>query len=106
MIPEPPAASLDLLRLDCVCDESFDPSYNFVSCMLYEVITCQHTADSSYADEQEGGDPGVGHVAPGIRIPLHPFFGNLGVAPPMGRLSSGPPTYNGGNMDNKWLVVV
>jgi len=42
---------------------------------------------------------------PGIRIPLRPFFGNLGVAPPIGRLSSGPPAYNGGNMDNKWLVA-
>lgn len=43
--------------------------------------------------------------APGVRIPIHPFFGNLGVAPPMGRLSNGPPAYNGGNMDNKWLVA-
>jgi len=42
---------------------------------------------------------------PGIRIPIHPFFGNLGVAPPIGRLSSGPPAYNGGNMDNKWLAA-
>jgi acetamidase/formamidase len=43
--------------------------------------------------------------APGISIPLHPFFGNFGVAPPTGRLDSGPPAYNGGNMDNKWLVA-
>lgn len=43
--------------------------------------------------------------APGIRIPLRPFFGNLGVAPATGRLSSGPPAYNGGNMDNRWLVA-
>jgi acetamidase/formamidase len=47
----------------------------------------------------------VAEFAPGIRIPVHPFFGNLGVAPPEGRLSSGPPAYNGGNMDNKWLVA-
>ena len=47
----------------------------------------------------------VAEFAPGIRIPVHPFFGVLGVAPPEGRLSSGPPAYNGGNMDNKWLVA-
>jgi len=29
----------------------------------------------------------------------------LGVAPPDGRLSSGPPSYNAGNLDNKWLVA-
>jgi len=51
----------------------------------------------------EGGQIAV--FAPGIRIPVHPFFGVLGVAPPDGRLSSGPPAYNGGNMDNKWLVA-
>jgi len=47
----------------------------------------------------------VAEFAPGIRIPIHPFFGVLGVAPATGRLSSGPPAYNGGNMDNKWLVA-
>ena len=47
----------------------------------------------------------VAEFAPGIRIPVNPFFGNLGVAPPSGRLSSGPPAYNGGNLDNKWLVA-
>ena len=47
----------------------------------------------------------VAEFAPGIRIPLRPFFGNLGVAPPTGRLSSSPPAYNAGNLDNKWLVA-
>jgi acetamidase/formamidase len=47
----------------------------------------------------------IAEFAPGIRIPVHPFFGNLGVAPPEGRLNSAPPAYNGGNMDNKWLVA-
>ncbi|MGC1303811.1 MAG: acetamidase/formamidase family protein [Caulobacteraceae bacterium] len=46
------------------------------------------------------------HFAPGVEVPLHPFFGDMGVAPPasMGRISSGPPTIIGGNMDNKELV--
>jgi acetamidase/formamidase len=46
------------------------------------------------------------HFALGIDIPLHPFFGSMGVAPPpdFGRYDSAPPTIIGGNMDNKELV--
>lgn len=47
----------------------------------------------------------VAEFAPGIRIPVSPFFGNLGVAPPTGRLGSSPPSYHAGNLDNKWLVA-
>jgi acetamidase/formamidase len=49
----------------------------------------------------------VAHFGPGIEIPLHPFFGSMGIAPPpaMGRVSSVPPGVYGGNMDNKWLVA-
>ena len=43
--------------------------------------------------------------SPRIHIPVRPFFGNLGVAPPEGRLNSAPPSYNAGNLDNKWLVA-
>ena len=46
--------------------------------------------------------------APGVTVPLHPFFGSMGTAPPRetGRLDSAPPTaLNGGNMDNKALVA-
>ena len=47
----------------------------------------------------------VAEFGPGIRIPIRPFFGNLGVAPAMGILNSAPPSYNAGNLDNKWLVA-
>ena len=49
----------------------------------------------------------VAHFAPGIDIPLHPFFGSIGVAPPAsrGRVSSAPPDIHGGNLDNKELVA-
>ncbi len=49
----------------------------------------------------------LGHFAPGVDIPLHPFFGSMGVAPPpgFGRYDSTPPTVIGGNMDNKELVA-
>ena len=44
--------------------------------------------------------------APGIIIPLHPFFGSMGVAPPpaAGRVSSTPPGIHAGNLDNRELV--
>lgn len=48
----------------------------------------------------------VAKFGPGIEIPLRPFFGSMGVAPPeaMGRIASGPPGIHAGNLDNKDLV--
>jgi len=45
--------------------------------------------------------------APGIVIPLKPFFGSMGVAPApeLGRVSSNPPGKHAGNLDNKELGV-
>jgi len=44
----------------------------------------------------------VAQFAPGIEIPVKPFWGVIGVAPPtsMGRVSSGAPNVFGGNLDN------
>ncbi len=44
---------------------------------------------------------------PGVVIPLRPFFGSMGVAPPpaQGRISSNPPGIHAGNLDNKELVA-
>ncbi|HEV2491281.1 MAG TPA: acetamidase/formamidase family protein [Candidatus Acidoferrales bacterium] len=49
----------------------------------------------------------VARFADGIEIPLHPFFGSLGDAPPesAGRVSSAPPWMHAGNLDNKLLVA-
>jgi len=49
----------------------------------------------------------LGHFAEGIDIPLHPFFGSVGVAPPKeaGRWNSAPPWIHAGNLDNKELVA-
>jgi acetamidase/formamidase len=33
----------------------------------------------------------IGHFAPGIELPLRPFFGSMGVAPAEGKLDSAPP---------------
>ena len=48
----------------------------------------------------------LARFAPNILIPLHPFFGSMGVAPPSaGKLNSGPPWMHAGNMDNRELVA-
>ena len=45
--------------------------------------------------------------SPGIVLPLHPFYGSLGVAPApeLGRVSSNPPGRHAGNLDNRELVA-
>jgi acetamidase/formamidase len=49
----------------------------------------------------------TGAFAPGVTIPLHPFFGSMGIAPPesAGRYNSAPPWMHAGNIDNKDLVA-
>ena len=47
----------------------------------------------------------TGRLPWGLDLPLHPFFGVMGVAPPpaWGRISSIQPRAHGGNLDNKEL---
>ena len=54
---------------------------------------------------QPGAD--TTEFAPGVSLRLAPFFGSMGVAPPpiAGRISSRPPGWHGGNLDNKDLVA-
>lgn len=48
----------------------------------------------------------LANFAPGINIPLRPFFGSMGVAPGgTARIDSAPPYAHAGNMDNKELVA-
>ncbi|MGD9925843.1 MAG: acetamidase/formamidase family protein [Pseudorhodoplanes sp.] len=49
----------------------------------------------------------IGRLPFGTDIPLRPFFGIMGVAPPpaAGTVSSVPPGRHGGNIDNKELVA-
>jgi acetamidase/formamidase len=49
----------------------------------------------------------IARFAPGIEIPLRPFFGSMGVAPPesTGKFSSNPPWIHAGNLDDKELVA-
>ena len=50
---------------------------------------------------------GVGTMPWGLELPLKPFFGVMGVAPPAGwgRITSVAPQATGGNLDNKELVA-
>jgi acetamidase/formamidase len=50
---------------------------------------------------------GTAQFGSGVTLRLAPFFGSIGVAPPVlqGRISSTPPGPHGGNLDNKDLVV-
>ncbi len=49
----------------------------------------------------------IGNFAPGIDVPLKPFFGSMGIAPPesAGKVNSAPPGIHAGNLDNKELVA-
>jgi acetamidase/formamidase len=49
----------------------------------------------------------IAHFAPGIDLPLKPFFGSMGIAPPetAGKVNSAPPGIHAGNLDNKELVA-
>jgi acetamidase/formamidase len=51
-------------------------------------------------------DRGLATVLPSVTVPVRPFFGVVGVAPPAkrGRLTSRIPGAHGGNLDNKELV--
>ena len=54
----------------------------------------------------EGGADGWGEFAPGIRLPLAPFCGEIGLAPAAeGMHSTIPPYRHGGNMDTKHLTT-
>lgn len=51
-------------------------------------------------------EQGYAEFAPGIRIPLDPFCGEIGLAPGVsGPLSTIPPYRHGGNMDTKHLTA-
>jgi acetamidase/formamidase len=50
---------------------------------------------------------GTAEFRPGVNLKVAPFWGSIGVAPPpsIHRLSSAPPSWHGGNLDNKELTA-
>jgi acetamidase/formamidase len=82
---------------------SIDYGYNGCSGVLPENCEQGAAAKIIALDRQHM----TAEFAPGIVIPLRPFFGSMGVAPApqIGRLSSNPPGRHAGNLDNRELIV-
>ncbi len=77
---------------------------------FYTAVFCAlafGTAAQSPRTHRLEATPATAAFLPGIVIPLRPFFGSMGVAPPpaMGRISSTPPGIHAGNLDHKELVA-
>jgi acetamidase/formamidase len=80
--------------------------YGYFSCSTqYTLVTanCEAPKDRIVPLDLERR---IVRLVPGVEIPLRPFFGIVGVAPPpsAGRRSSLPPDDHGGNMDIKDLI--
>jgi len=74
---------VDILKIDI--DVPFACNGFAAGADFYPTIILQPQEDHSLDREKM-----IAHFAPGIEIPLHPFFGSMGVAPPesAGRIDS------------------
>jgi acetamidase/formamidase len=61
--------------------------------------------DPAYKVTPVPGSSGWTEFWPGVRVPLAPFCGEIGVAPVTGPRSTIPPDTHGGNMDTRHLVA-
>ena len=79
--------------------------YGYNGCSGYLSANCDRQAGTRIF--QLDREKMTSEFAPGIVIPLKPFFGSMGVAPApeIGRVSSNPPGRHAGNLDNKELVA-
>jgi acetamidase/formamidase len=77
-------------------------SYNSNAGFLADLFTERRTKIIPLDRERK-----IGHFGPGIDLPLKPFFGSMGIAPPpaAGKVNSAPPGIHAGNLDNKELVA-
>ena len=57
------------------------------------------------ADHARAAAGGRAEFLPGVRVPIVPFCGEVGVAPPDGPRSTIPPDVFGGNMDTRHLTA-
>ncbi|PUB19152.1 acetamidase/formamidase family protein [Yoonia sediminilitoris] len=100
------AAPGDLLQVD-ILDVQLrqDWGYNMIrplaGTLPYDFNARHRTIIPLDADRNEATMPW------GLKLPLSPFFGVMGVAPPpgWGRISTIEPRVHGGNLDNKELVA-
>jgi len=79
-------------------------SYGYNGCSGFVRELCERRGSTLI---QLDRDHMTAEVAPGIVVPLRPFFGSIGVAPAreLGRVSSNPPSRHAGNLDNRELVA-
>jgi acetamidase/formamidase len=61
--------------------------------------------DPAYKVTAVPGASGWTEFWPGVRVPLAPFCGEIGVAPTTGPRSTIPPDTHGGNMDTRHLIA-
>jgi acetamidase/formamidase len=96
-----PGDVLEVRILDV--DYSVDYGYNGCSGFVRELCDDEVRSRLIRIDREAH----TAEIVPGITVPLRPFFGSMGVAPPpdSGRVSSNPPGRHAGNMDNKELVA-
>jgi acetamidase/formamidase len=93
-------------------------AYGYNGCSGYMREFCRAPGDTGAGRGGRGGGGAsrlimmdrqnmTAEVAPGITVPLRPFWGSIGVAPPAekGKVNSNPPHQHAGNMDNKELVA-
>lgn len=81
-------------------------SYGYNGCSGFARDLCDRSQPTTRIIRLDR-DRMLGHFGDGIDVPLAPFFGSMGVAPPpaRGRVSSNPPDIHAGNLDNKELVA-
>jgi len=93
------ALEVKILSIDLPID------YGYNGCSGYVPSNCDRSVISKIITLDRSKM--TAEFMPGIVIPLHPFFGSMGVAPApeLGRVSSTPPGKHAGNLDNKELVA-
>jgi acetamidase/formamidase len=93
----------DVLQVDLL---SFEPAgWGWTACIPGFGLLADEFPDPAY---RVTAIPRVGLRAeflPGIRLPVVPFCGELGVAPETGPRSTIPPDLHGGNMDTRHLTA-
>ena len=79
-------------------------AYGYNGCSGYIRELCEGVGTRIVRLDREAN---TAEFLPGVTVPLAPFFGSMGVAPPpdAGRWSSVPPWIHAGNIDNKEMVA-
>jgi acetamidase/formamidase len=85
----------------------FNIDYGYNGCSGYVSDNCRNVPGSGTRIIPIDKATMTSTFAPGIVVPLHPFFGSMGVAPApeLGRVNSTPPGKHAGNLDNRELGV-